>query len=350
MKMMKSERVLRVFHGFSNYGTQAGLFAMELRKSGIDAISVTTYDRFKRQTDVELLHGGSLFAKLFKHSWNWIRLGFWFFKYNTFHFYFGSTLVSGQWDLPLYRLFNKKLVFEYLGSDVMDYATVVERYNLSKTHRFARNSSKVESYKKKRVLLHRQYADVQLVCAPCYVEYVPGSKVLPLGVDLTRFGFREKDFGGTLIIMHAPTDMEFKGSAYILAALETLKAEGYPIEINLVRDVTHTELISEYQRSHIFIDQISIGWYGTASIEAMATGCPTACFIDSRYLQYIDFANQIPIVNVTREQVLDTIRELISDREKLKRLSLDSRTFVEDVHDIKEVTKHLTQIYHELGK
>jgi len=348
MRRIKRKRTLKVFHGFSNYGTQAGLFSLELRRSGIDAISVTTYDKFKRQTDVELLHGGSLFAKIFKHGWNWIRLAFWFFRYNTFHFYFGSTLVPGQWDLPLYRLFKKRLVFEYLGSDVMDYATVVERYSLSKTHRFALSLGKGELDKKQRILTHRRYADVQLVCAPCYVEYVPGSKVLPLGVDLTRFAFREKDFSGRLIIMHAPTDMEFKGTTYILAALESLKAEGYPIEINLVRDITHTELIAEYQRSHIFIDQISIGWYGTASIEAMATGCPTACFIDSRYLQYIDFANQIPIVNVTRDHVLETIRELISNREKLKDLSLASRAFAENIHDIKEVTKHLTQIYHEL--
>jgi glycosyltransferase involved in cell wall biosynthesis len=344
----KKNKKLKVFHGFSNYGTQAGLFALELRNAGIDAISVTKYDRFKRQTDIELLHGGNFISKLFKHAWNGIRLPYWFFKYNTFHFYFGSTLVSGQWDLPLYRLFKKKLVFEYLGGDVTDYTTVVKRYNLPSTHRFARTNKEVDEDKKNRIREHHKYGDIQLVCAPCYAEYVPGSKVLPLGVDLSKFSYVDKDFSGKLIIMHAPTDMEFKGSVYILDALNQLVAQGYPIEINLVKNVTHNELIAEYSRSHIFIDQISIGWYGTAAVEAMATGCPTACFIDELYLQYIDFASEIPITNISKEHVYQSIKTLIDDREKLKSISLKSREFVENIHDIKTVTHQLIHIYHAL--
>lgn len=82
MKPTKPKR-LKVFHGLVNYGTQAGLFAQELRKLGIEAISVSFPDPYKRLIDVELLTGGNLFQKIIKHSWNWIRRFYWFFKFNT---------------------------------------------------------------------------------------------------------------------------------------------------------------------------------------------------------------------------------------------------------------------------
>lgn len=342
------DKKIKAFHGFVNFGTQSGLFAQQLRNEGIDALSVTTYDKFRRKTDIVLLHGGNPIEKLFKHTWNWLRLIYWFSKYNTFHFYYGQTMFPYNYDLPLYKLFKKKLIFEYLGGDVTDYATIVKRYSLPKTHRFSVQAEKVDDKKKARIQRQRRYSDIQLVCAPCYSEYVPGSKVLPLGLDLSSFKYHDRCFDKPLVIMHAPTDMEFKGSKYILEALERLKDEGHSIIINLVTNVSHAQLLDEYKRSHIFIDQISIGWYGTASIEAMATGCPTACFLDSLYYQYIDYGNTIPIVSITKETVYQSIKDMIKDKDRLKEISLKSRLFVENTHDVKSVTRRLIEIYNEL--
>ena len=61
------EKKLKVFHGLVNYGMQAGVFANELRNKGIDALSVSNSDSFKRLIDVELPHGGSFFIKIIKH-------------------------------------------------------------------------------------------------------------------------------------------------------------------------------------------------------------------------------------------------------------------------------------------
>ena len=125
-------RRLHVFHGLVNYGTQAGLFAQGLRAQGIDALSVSVSDRFKRKIDIELIYDGdNIFENIIKHTWNRIKRYYWFFRYNTFHFYFGATLFSNQSDLPFYRFFGKKVLMEYLGYDVQLYKYSVEKYEVT---------------------------------------------------------------------------------------------------------------------------------------------------------------------------------------------------------------------------
>jgi len=62
----------------------------------------------------------------------------------------------------------------------------------------------------------------------------------------------------------------------------------------LVENISHSELKEKYKECDIFVDQIVGGWYGTASIEAMAIGRPTVCFLRESYFEYIDFGPSIP--------------------------------------------------------
>ena len=177
---------LRVFHGLVNYGTQAGLFARALREAGVEAISVAFPDPFKRHIDVELLHGGNLFQKVIKHTWNRIRFVLWFFKYNTFHFYFGSSLFPNQFDLPLYKFFGKKVIMEYLGYDVQLYQLSVDKYSITniKSYKSLDEHIIADSQKIKRLKRETKFVDLQLVCAPCYSEFVKDAQVLPLAIDI----------------------------------------------------------------------------------------------------------------------------------------------------------------------
>lgn len=342
---------IKVFQGLVNYGTQAGFFSKALREKGIPSISVTFPDQYRRQIDVELLHGGSFFQKLLKHSYNKARMIYWFFKYNTFHFYFGKTLLKNQRDLPLYHLFGKKVIMEYLGYDVQLYQYSIDKYELTNV-RFYKDvkTSKLSDDKKiKRLKYETQYINKQLVCAPYLSEFVTGSEVLPLAIDLSKYQYSPKMISeNEIVIMHAPTNRGNKGSEFILAALNTLIAEGYNIRILLVENISHDELKLKYKECDIFIDQIVVGWYGTASIEAMAIGRPTCCFIRESYFEHIDYGQKIPIINVLPTTVYDVIKDLILNKDKLAEIGLNSRRFVEEVHDLKIVTDKLIDIYNKL--
>lgn len=339
-----------MFHGLVNYGTQAGFLAQGLRAEGIDALSVCYHDKFKRKVDTELLHGGGFLIKVCKHFINSICRVFWFFRYNTFHFYYGTTLFPRQWDLPLYRFFGKKVVMEYLGNDVQGYQVSVSKYKWTNINHFI-PADQAEAYDRanhKRLRYETEFVDKQLVYAPVNSEFVSGSEVLPLAIDTLDFPFSKMVLSSPIKIMHAPTHRAFKGTDFILDALERLIQEGEPIEIMLVEGVTHEQLKKKYAECHLFIDQIMGGWYGTASIEAMSIGRPVICSIRKEYFQYIDYGEKIPIIHADPDNIYEAIKKLLRDPSSLKALGLKSRQFVEEVHELKKVTKRLIQIYNNL--
>lgn len=340
-----------MFHGLVNYGTQAGVFSKELRKVGIESLSLTNPDKFKRQTDKELLYGGNFIEKIYKHFINNILKIKCFFKFNTFHFYFGETLFPKQLDLPFYRMFGKKVVMEYLGYDVQLYRYSLEKYKYTnvKFYKSADESIELDKIKTRRLQKETKYIDKQLVCAPYLSEFVPKSEVLPLAVDLDNFQFSPKDSDlQKLRIMHAPTSRDNKGTSFILSALKRLISEGHKIEIDLVENVTHEELKKRYTQCDIFIDQILGGWYGTASIEAMAIGRPTVCFIRESYFEHINYGEHIPIINATPETLYNILDDLLNNKNTLKDIGLKSRKFVENIHGSIPVTEKLVGIYNDI--
>jgi glycosyltransferase involved in cell wall biosynthesis len=351
MRLSKKNR-LRVFHGIVNYGTQAGLFAQGLREEGIDALSVSYPDPFQRKIDVELFDSeGNIFVRIIKKTLNQIRMFYWFFRYNTFHFYFGTTLSPKQWDLFFYRIFNKKIIMEYLGYDVQLYQYSLERYEITNVRYYKTHDDSVlyDRRKTTRLKFESRYIDKQLVCAPYLSEFVPGSEVLPLAIDLRDYEYSPKEMtDDEIVIMHAPTNRGNKGTSFILEAIDRLLKDGYNIRIHLVENITHDELKMKYLECDIFVDQILGGWYGTAAIEAMAIGRPTVCFLRESYFDFIDYGESIPIINAQPSNIYEVLKETLEERHHLPRLGEKSRIFVENVHDINKIIKRVIEIYKNL--
>jgi glycosyltransferase involved in cell wall biosynthesis len=346
---MKNSKDLKVFHGFVNYGTQAGFFARGLREKGIKALSVVTYDGFKREIDVELLYGGNIFQKILRHSWNYLKRISWFFEFNTFHFYFGTTLLPGQLDLPFYRLFGKKVIMGYLGAEVHRYQESIEKYGrYTNVQHYIANGVKHDEDIDKRYRHESKYMDLQFVCDPVIGEFVPGSILLPLAIDVSEYQYTRKELGDEIVIMHAPTSRGHKGSKYILAAFDKLLENGYPIKPLLVEGVSHKELKQKYIECDIFVDQILAGWYGTASIEAMALGRPVVCFIRDEYLKDVEYGNQVPVVNATIDNIYEVLVRLIEQKEALPEIGRRSREFIERNHDLSRLTDKLVTYYNQL--
>ena len=348
---MKIEmKKLKVFHGLVNYGTQAGFFAKELRNKGIDALSFVYVDPYKRPSDVEFKYGGNFFQKVIRHSFNWFFRFKCILKYNIFHFYAGTTLLPNQIDLFLYKILNKKVIFHYLGTEVQGYQTSIEKYKWTNVIAFKEKEDPImgDRLKFKRLKYETRFADLQIVCAPCYSEFVPNSIVIPLGIELKNYSFVKHPENVIPVIMHAPTDLLFKGTSYIEEAIKKLENEGYVFIYNRVTGLSHDKIRDKYVECDLFIDQIMGGWYGTAAIEAMAIGRPVICSIRESYFEHIDFAKEIPIVHADPDCIYDAIKMMLDNKENLAQLGLKSRTFVEQQHDIIKLTEKLIDIYEKL--
>lgn len=337
---MKREK-MKVFHGLVNYGTQAGMFAQELRNQGIQAISVVSADPSRRLVDINMRYDLNQKSVIIRHiQRTWIKLSV-FFNYNIFHFYFGKSLWPWNMDLPLYKLFGKKVVMEYLGTDVELWL------GRNGVDGHGRKIDRVKLVK--RVYRQARMVNKQLVCAPCYYQYVDNSIILPLALDLSSFDYHPLDLypGKELIIMHCPTNRRQKKSDYIEAALDRLKAEGYKFKYKCITNVTHDQLKEEYISSDIVIDQLN-GWFGTVSIEAMALGRPVIagyyphlCHYDKRY-------ENMPIINADIYNIYDVLKGILDGKCNLEAISKASRDFVMRVHDVKPITKQLIDIYESL--
>lgn len=332
---------MKVFHGLVNYGTQAGMLAQGLRDDGIEAFSVVYDDTFfQRKIDVNICRDINSKFGLVRRVRRFLFLLSMFRKYNIFHFYFGTTLFPHNVDAPFYRLFGKKVVMEYLGTDVnlwLGYNGVdwrgrpVDRVKLTK-----------------RVYKQAKQFDKQLVCSPVYYEQVDNSIFLPLALDLSDYSFHDRNYNlNNLTFMHCPTDRMAKKSDYIEAALEKLRSEGYHFNYKCVTRVSHEKLKEEYISSDVVIDQLN-RWYGTVSVEAMALGRPVVCGCYPHYKRYDGRLRELPVINADIDNIYDVLKDILDGKYNLREIGKASREYAMQTHDLKSVTKQLIGIYESL--
>lgn len=339
----------KIFHGLVNYGTQSGLLARELRKLGYDALSVTYPDPFKRITDIELKHGGNVIQKGIRHFWNIYLKMYYFIRYDIFHFYYGKSLLPKNYDLPFYKVFGKKIVFHYLGNDVMTCSKSIEIHSypfmqfLVGKNEMSRYDETIEM----NIARQKKYSNLELVCLPPYLNFVSNSILFNLGIDLGKY-LPSNVSVKHITICHAPTDRRIKGTSHVINAIDRLKREGFNFNFNLIENIEHSKLREEIIKCNIFVDHVIGTFYGTVGIEAMALGRPVFCIMDESVLNNISYSDEIPVVNTNPTNLYENLKYYIKNSHLLPEIGKKSRQYVEKYHDIKEQAKELVKIYSQL--
>lgn len=139
-----------------------------------------------------------------------------------------------------------------------------------------------------------------------------------------------------LVFAHAPSHRGAKGTEYVLAAAERLKAEGAEFHLELIEGLPRSQAMARYLECDVVIDQLLAGWYGGLGVEAMALGKPVVAYIRQSDLAPVNaaFLADLPIVDATPDSVYDVMKRLIAmPRTELHALGARSRAFVERWHD-----------------
>jgi glycosyltransferase involved in cell wall biosynthesis len=347
-------RPYRVFQGLVNYGTQAGLISKALRESGINAFSLTCPDSFNRLTDYELKHGGSIPRKVVNQLSNYLTRTSCLWKYDIFHFYAGTSLWPRQLDFRILKALNKPIVMEYLGLDIQEYQRSIEKYKWTNVsgRMSPKEGERHDNAILKRALFEKTYCSKRLVCAPLYSEFAPDAELVPLALDVPTFPPSPlPPFHGQFRLLHLPTHTGNKGTSYIVNAVDRLKADGFPIEFQVLQGVPHSSLPTLYSSCHLFIDQILAGWYGTATIEAMACGRPVVVSVRDEYKQLTPFGEQLPAIHADPDTIYEALRSVLEGGyARLVELGVASRNFVEAVHSTDSIVQRLIGIYDSLWK
>ena len=146
------------------------------------------------------------------------------------------------------------------------------------------------------------------------------------------------------VIVHAPSDKGSKGSAVVLAAVETLRSRKLEFDFVLVTGTARSQSLDTVRRSDVYLDQFVSGSHGMATVEAMALGKPVVCYIKPS----VSYPTDLPIVNATAEGLADALEPLLVNGELRRDIGLRSRQYAEKYHDATLIARQLVELYGSL--
>lgn len=278
-------------------------------------------------------------------------------RYDIFQLYFDggflNRTIGKRLELPLLKLLGKKIVVSAFGGDVRTESKTraLGAYNccLDCTQRLV--ACICDDAKAEKNLVHvRRYAHVTLSMGDM-VEYTPGSRndMFYWAIDLNKWPYVGVSLTSRPVrIVHAPNHPQFKGSRFLFECVRELKAEGYPVELDVVTGVSNEEAMEIYKGADIVADQFLIGWHGNFAVEGMALGKPVVAFIRKPDL-YLPQGVRCPIVSADPDSLKQTLVSLIENPNRRRELGAQGRRYVEQVFSLERVGERMTRLYGQLG-
>jgi len=173
-----------------------------------------------------------------------------------------------------------------------------------------------------------------------------------LDTNNSQYTWIERDIP---IIQHSPSMRKKKGTDdIILPVLNELKDEGFSFDIQLLENLKNDDCVKMKMKGSIFIDQISdTGFYGMSTIESIQFGIPTIAYISEMSIEQSNgiINDDCPIISVkSKNDLKDRLRYYLTNKNKLKDLSLKTKEYANRVHSFESVGKKWIDIYTNLYK
>lgn len=261
--------------------------------------------------------------------------------FDLFHYHYGLSIFPRFRDIEMLHELNKPMIMHHWGSDVR-FASIAKRNNQYVNTEDAPPEEKIDQDLRK-LSQHITDAIVQDYEVLPYVEpYYQRVHVIPIAINMKRFKpvYPQLDNKSPLII-HAPTNKEFKGTDYIEKAIEQLQQER-SLQYVRVEKMSHAQAVKLYKQADIIIDQILCGSYGLLSVEAMAYGKPVIAYLRE------DLATRgesPPIHNANPDTIYDVLKQLVDNPELRLTSGAAGRAYAEKYHDSDVVVGQLLDVY-----
>jgi glycosyltransferase involved in cell wall biosynthesis len=255
-------------------------------------------------------------------------------------------------DVKILRWFGKGIVVTFQGDDIRSLNPFSDSQLAQSTPTYSdrknRNNLKISA--KWAVLAHQIY-----YLNPDLKEYIGGksdfmayASVDPKKILLPQTNnLANKPF----TFLHAPSDRATKGTKYIIDVFKELSQQNVNVELIIMEQVSHQEILSALKECDAVIDQLLVGWYGGFAVEAMANKKPVIAWIDPGQLANTPtgFSSELPIISASRDELGSKVLELINlSPSKRQELGEKSRKFSEDWHSPTSIAKITTTRYIEI--
>ncbi|MBL7246158.1 glycosyltransferase family 4 protein [Heyndrickxia sporothermodurans] len=328
--------MMKIFHGTVEIAGQMGILSDALQKKGHYSIGYNTYFSYLGYEDYLI---NTNFDYLSEKQEELIEY------FDIFHFHYAKTLNPSFEDLPLIQKKHKKMLMHHWGNDVRfhDKAKVNNPY----VNTWDSPPNDVIDQVLTKLSAHIKEAIVQDYEVYEYVkDYYDKVHVVPIAINLSQFTPRfpqvtkEKP-----LILHAPTNPYFKGTAFIENVIEELR-KTHNFDYRRIEGMNHKEVIKLYEEADIIIDQVLCGSYGLLSVESMALGKPVVTYIRPDLIS--TFPDDLPIVNANPDNLYDQVKLLLDNPILRQQLGILGRDYVSRVHDHHIIADQLLDIYAQL--
>jgi hypothetical protein len=292
-----------------------------------------------------------------------------FHKYDVFYFGFGVSLLRWNIDLPILRMFNKKIIANlshgsdmtpsYLNGALMDAdMTMPSARKLVKStfakrrliRRFERNVDIIIGSPLSSSFLSRKpYIDIIRLGRTCQaqnkpsIEHLDGSNVLPKDGVLDL-----KDGSKTLHFMHIPSHSPGKGTSLIREAMNKIVVE-YPfVKYTELSGLSNNEVLSSLADADLLIDQVYSDLpLSGIGMEAFVMGVPVLlCGYGLSGLKSKYSSNIFPPTIISHpHELAERLRMLIEHPIALNEAKKNSTNFVETLWSKQEVVKRYVQLF-----
>ncbi len=320
---------MKVLHSPINIAGGPGAISAGLRELGVESTLLVFNERpFERGFDVNLaLRDTSRLSSVPFNLPKQLRaLACALRRFDVFHFHAGLTLAPERITLPALRAARKAIVFQSWGSDLR-----------------GRSAADVSYLRSADAVIVGSYLTRRLSPRGPWPEY----EVVPPALVLDDWQPSPLEPGETLRVAHAPSKRVVKGTDAVLAAVESLRARGAPIELDLIEGVPNREARLRYAAADVVVDQLRIGWYGMFAIESMALAKPVVAHLDEQAAAETEeaFGLELPLVRADERSLEDVLSGLVESGAELPALGRRSRDYVERVHAHTAVARRVLDIY-----
>jgi len=281
-------------------------------------------------------------------------------EYDIFHFNFGASLLSNFRfpfipDLGLLTAMGKKVFVTYQGCDARMKSYTQSKCEYSACHPGVCKNQwcnwAMDKIRTRRTRIFSRKADAIFCLNPDLCRFVPGGVFVPYAHLDLREWMTDKSEGSEkrneTVVLHAPSDRNIKGTAYIEKSLRRLRGQIPNVVLDLAEGVPHTQIKERIKKADIVIDQLLVGWYGGLAVEAMALGKPVVSYIRKEDLRFIpaEMANELPVVNANPGNLDTVLQGLVQDVGRRQVLGKKGRAYVEKWHDSVKVAQTMLRYY-----
>lgn len=266
--------------------------------------------------------------------------------YDTFHFHFGQSFHPRLQlrDAHALRAVGRRVAVEFHGSDVR-----MPSIESARNPHYVRLPGEDDATAECLMVRWAAVTGGHAICCDwtlrAFLErHFDQIHLIGKRVDVARYPIRPPSAGDRpLVVVHAPSNLVAKGTAFVRAAAQELGREVDYVEVTGRRQ---HEVIDAIAGADIVVDHLAVGGFGVLAIEAMSMAKPVVCYLLPEYAA--ELPGDCPIIRADPVTITDVLSAWIGRHAELHEIGLASREYVERNHDVSVVARQLLDVYGQL--